>query len=409
MGSVERIKNVARRVAKWHAAGHQVVVVPSAMSGETNRLLGLAREISAMPDGRELDMIAATGEQASSGLLALALQSQGLKARSYAGWQVPVHTDSAYTKARITSIDDARIRGDLDAGYVVVVTGFQGVDEGGNITTLGRGGSDTSAVAVAAALKADECLIYTDVDGVYTTDPRVEPDARRLSVISFEEMLEMASLGSKVLQIRSVEFAGKYRVPTRVLSSLTDPDMPLDEEMKSGTLITFEEDEKMEAAVVSGIAFSRDEAKVTLLGVPDKPGVAYAILGKVADANIDVDMIVQNQSVAGTTDFSFTVNRNEFVRTLDLLKSTVAPAVGAREVISDDKVAKVSIVGIGMRSHAGVASLMFRTLSEEGINIQMISTSEIKTSVLIGDKYMELAVRALHKAFGLETKAATAV
>ena len=409
MGSVERIKNVARRVAKWHAAGHQVVVVPSAMSGETNRLLGLAREISAMPDGRELDMIAATGEQASSGLLALALQSQGLKARSYAGWQVPVHTDSAYTKARITSIDDARIRADLDAGYVVVVTGFQGVDEGGNITTLGRGGSDTSAVAVAAALKADECLIYTDVDGVYTTDPRVEPDARRLSVISFEEMLEMASLGSKVLQIRSVEFAGKYRVPTRVLSSLTDPDMSLDEEMKSGTLITFEEDEKMEAAVVSGIAFSRDEAKVTLLGVPDKPGVAYAILGKVADANIDVDMIVQNQSVAGTTDFSFTVNRNEFVRTLDLLKSTVAPAVGAREVNSDDKVAKVSIVGIGMRSHAGVASLMFRTLAEEGINIQMISTSEIKTSVLIGDKYMELAVRALHKAFGLETKAATAV
>ena len=409
MGSVERIKNVARRVAKWHAAGHQVVVVPSAMSGETNRLLGLAREISAMPDGRELDMIAATGEQASSGLLALALQSQGLKARSYAGWQVPVHTDSAYTKARITSIDDARIRADLDAGAVVVVTGFQGVDEGGNITTLGRGGSDTSAVAVAAALKADECLIYTDVDGVYTTDPRVEPDARRLSVISFEEMLEMASLGSKVLQIRSVEFAGKYRVPTRVLSSLTDPDMSLDEEMKSGTLITFEEDEKMEAAVVSGIAFSRDEAKVTLLGVPDKPGVAYAILGKVADANIDVDMIVQNQSVAGTTDFSFTVNRSEFVRTLDLLKSTVAPAVGAREVISDDKVAKVSIVGIGMRSHAGVASLMFRTLAEEGINIQMISTSEIKTSVLIGDKYMELAVRALHKAFGLETRAATAV
>ena len=409
MGSVERIKNVARRVAKWHAAGHQVVVVPSAMSGETNRLLGLAREISAMPDGRELDMIAATGEQASSGLLALALQSQGLKARSYAGWQVPVHTDSAYTKARITSIDDARIRADLDAGYVVVVTGFQGVDEGGNITTLGRGGSDTSAVAVAAALKADECRIYTDVDGVYTTDPRVEPDARRLSVISFEEMLEMASLGSKVLQIRSVEFAGKYRVPTRVLSSLTDPDMSLDEEMKSGTLITFEEDEKMEAAVVSGIAFSRDEAKVTLLGVPDKPGVAYAILGKVADANIDVDMIVQNQSVAGTTDFSFTVNRSEFVRTLDLLKSTVAPAVGAREVISDDKVAKVSIVGIGMRSHAGVASLMFRTLAEEGINIQMISTSEIKTSVLIGDKYMELAVRALHKAFGLETRAATAV
>ena len=402
MGSVERIKNVARRVAKWKAAGHQVVVVPSAMSGETNRLLGLAREISAMPDGRELDMIAATGEQASSGLLALALQAEGLDAISYAGWQVPVKTDSAYTKARITSIDDKRIRADLDAGKVVVVTGFQGVDDHGHITTLGRGGSDTSAVAVAAALHADECLIYTDVDGVYTTDPRVEPDARRLNVVSFEEMLEMASLGSKVLQIRSVEFAGKYRVPVRVLSSLTDPNIPLDEEMKSGTLITFEEDEKMEAAVVSGIAFSRDEAKITLLGVPDKPGVAYAILGRVADANIDVDMIVQNQSVAGTTDFSFTVHRNEFARTLDLLKSNVAPAVGAKEVIADDKVAKVSIVGIGMRSHAGIASLMFKTLSEEGINIQMISTSEIKTSVLIEDKYMELAVRALHKAFGLD-------
>ena len=409
MGSVERIKNVARRVAKWHAAGHQVVVVPSAMSGETNRLLGLARELSDSADGRELDMIAATGEQASSGLLAIALQAAGLQARSYAGWQVPIRTDSAYTKARITAIDDKRIRADLDAGRVVVVTGFQGVDEEGHITTLGRGGSDTSAVAVAAALKADECLIYTDVDGVYTTDPRVEPDARRLSVISFEEMLEMASLGSKVLQIRSVEFAGKYRVPTRVLSSLTDPDMSLDEEMRSGTLITFEEDEKMEAAVVSGIAFSRDEAKVTLLGVPDKPGVAYAILGKVADANIDVDMIVQNQSVAGTTDFSFTVHRNEFARTLALLTGQIAPAVGAREVVSDDKVAKVSIVGIGMRSHAGVASLMFKTLAAENINIQMISTSEIKTSVLIEDKYMELAVRALHKAFGLETAAPTKI
>ena len=409
MGSVERIKNVARRVAKWHAAGHQVVVVPSAMSGETNRLLGLARELSDSADGRELDMIAATGEQASSGLLAIALQAAGLQARSYAGWQVPIRTDSAFTKARITAIDDKRIRADLDAGRVVVVTGFQGVDDEGHITTLGRGGSDTSAVAVAAALKADECLIYTDVDGVYTTDPRVEPDARRLNVISFEEMLEMASLGSKVLQIRSVEFAGKYRVPTRVLSSLTDPDMPLDEEMRSGTLITFEEDEKMEAAVVSGIAFSRDEAKVTLLGVPDKPGVAYAILGKVADANIDVDMIVQNQSVAGTTDFSFTVHRNEFARTLALLTGQVAPAVGAREVVSDDKVAKVSIVGIGMRSHAGVASLMFKTLAAENINIQMISTSEIKTSVLIEDKYMELAVRALHKAFGLETAAPTKV
>ncbi|MDP4908196.1 MAG: aspartate kinase [Burkholderiaceae bacterium] len=409
MGSVERIKNVARRVAKWHAAGHQIVVVPSAMSGETNRLLGLARELSDAADDRELDMIAATGEQASSGLLAIALQAAGLQARSYAGWQVPIRTDSAFTKARITAIDDKRIRADLDAGRVVVVTGFQGVDDEGHITTLGRGGSDTSAVAVAAALKADECLIYTDVDGVYTTDPRVEPDARRLNVISFEEMLEMASLGSKVLQIRSVEFAGKYRVPTRVLSSLTDPDMPLDEEMRSGTLITFEEDEKMEAAVVSGIAFSRDEAKVTLLGVPDKPGVAYAILGKVADANIDVDMIVQNQSVAGTTDFSFTVHRNEFARTLALLTGQIAIDVGAREVVSDDKVAKVSIVGIGMRSHAGVASLMFKTLAAENINIQMISTSEIKTSVLIEDKYMELAVRALHKAFGLETAAPTKI
>lgn len=402
MGSIERIQNVARRVAKWHAAGHQVVVVPSAMSGETNRLLGLAKDISATPDPRELDMLAATGEQASSALLAIALMAQGVSARSYTGWQVPVKTDSAYTKARITGIDDARIRADLDAGRVIVVTGFQGIDDDGHITTLGRGGSDTSAVAVAAAMKADECLIYTDVDGVYTTDPRVVPEARRMNVVSFEEMLEMASLGSKVLQIRSVEFAGKYRVPVRVLSSLTDPLIPLDEEMKSGTLITFEEDKNMEAAVVSGIAFSRDEAKLTLLAVPDTPGVASAILGPVAAANIDVDMIVQNQSVKGTTDFSFTVNRNDFVRTLELLKSQVGPAVGAGEIIADDKVCKVSIVGIGMRSHVGIASLMFRTLAEEGINIQMISTSEIKTSVVINDKYMELAVRALHKAFGLD-------
>jgi aspartate kinase len=406
MGSTERIRNVARRVAKWHAQGHQIVVVPSAMSGETNRLLGLAREISSMPDGRELDMIAATGEQASSGLLALALQAEGLQARSYAGWQVPIKTDSAFTKARITAIDDTKIRHDLEAGKVVIVTGFQGVDPEGNITTLGRGGSDTSAVAVAAALKADECLIYTDVDGVYTTDPRVVPNARRLSVISFEEMLEMASLGSKVLQIRSVEFAGKYRVPLRVLSSLTPPDMPLDEEMRSGTLITFEEDAQMEAAVVSGIAFTRDEAKITLLGVPDKPGIAFAILGKVADANIDIDMIVQNQSVDGTTDFSFTVNRNDFQKVTLIMKNDIMPAVGAREVVTDENVAKVSIVGIGMRSHAGVAALMFKTLAEENINIQMISTSEIKTSVLIQDKYMELAVRALHKAFDLESSPA---
>jgi len=403
MGSTERIRNVARRVAKWHANGHQIVVVPSAMSGETNRLLGLARELSSMPDGRELDMIAATGEQASSGLLALALQAEGLEARSYAGWQVPIKTDSAFTKARITAIDDTKIRTDLDAGKVVIVTGFQGVDAEGNITTLGRGGSDTSAVAVAAAIKADECLIYTDVDGVYTTDPRVVPNARRLSVISFEEMLEMASLGSKVLQIRSVEFAGKYRVPLRVLSSLTPPDMPLEEEVRSGTLITFEEDAQMEAAVVSGIAFTRDEAKITLLGVPDKPGIAFAILGKVADANVDIDMIVQNQSVDGTTDFSFTVNRNEFQKVSLIMKNDIMPAVGAREVVTDENVAKVSIVGIGMRSHAGVAALMFKTLAEENINIQMISTSEIKTSVLIQDKYMELAVRALHKAFDLES------
>lgn len=407
MGSVERIQNVARRVAKWHAAGHQVVVVPSAMSGETNRLLALAKEINAQPDGREIDMLAATGEQASSALLAMALLSQGVPARSYAGWQVPVLTDSAHTRARIRSIDDTRIRADLDLGRVVIVTGFQGVDEDDNITTLGRGGSDTSAVAIAAAIKAHECLIFTDVDGVYTTDPRVVPEARRMSVVSFEEMLELASLGSKVLQIRSVEFAGKYHVPVRVLSSLTDPLIPLEVEMASGTLITFEEDQKMEAAVVSGIAFSRDEAKVTLLAVPDTPGVAYSILGPVAAANIDVDMILQNQSVRGTTDFSFTVNRNDFARTLDLLKSQIGPAVGAQEIVSDDKVCKVSIVGIGMRSHVGVASLMFRTLSEEGINIQMISTSEIKTSVVINDKYMELAVRALHKAFGLDQDAAS--
>jgi len=402
MGSVERIQNVAKRVAKWHTAGHQVVVVPSAMAGETNRLLGLAKELSAQPDPRELDMLAATGEQGSSALLAIALQAQGVAARSYTGWQVPVRTDSVYSKARIRSIDSARIRADLDAGRVVIVTGFQGVDDDGHITTLGRGGSDTSAVAVAAALNADECLIFTDVDGVYTTDPRVVPEARSMGVISFEEMLEMASLGSKVLQIRSVEFAGKYRVPVRVLSSLTDPLIPLEVESASGTLITFEEDQKMETAVVSGIAFSRDEAKFTLVGVPDTPGVAYAILGPVAAANIDVDMILQNQSVHGTTDFSFTVHRNDFPRAHALLTQQIGPAVGARDIVGDDKVCKVSIVGIGMRSHAGVASLMFRTLSEEGINIQMISTSEIKTSVVINDKYMELAVRTLHKAFGLD-------
>ncbi|MFW8565791.1 aspartate kinase [Orrella sp. 11846] len=404
MGSTERIRNVAKRVAKWRNAGHQVVVVPSAMAGETNRLLGLAREISAAPDGRELDMIAATGEQASSGLLAIALQEEGVPARSYTGWQVGVKTDSSYTKARIRSIDAQRIRDCLDAGRVVIVTGFQGIDDEGHVTTLGRGGSDTSAVAIATAVKADECLIFTDVDGVYTTDPRVVPSARRLNVLAFEEMLEMASLGSKVLQIRAVEFAGKYRMPLRVLSSLTPPDIPIEQEMRSGTLITFEEDVQMESAVVSGIAFTRDEGKIMLLGVPDKPGVASIILGKVADANIDVDMIVQNQSVDGTTDFSFTVHRNDFQKVQDLMRNGVVEEIGARELVADEDVAKVSIVGIGMRSHAGVASRMFKTLADENINIQMISTSEIKTSVVIKDKYMELAVRALHKAFDLETE-----
>jgi aspartate kinase len=410
MGSTERIRNVAKRVAKWARAGHQMIVVPSAMSGETNRLLGLAKELSpeVATDGilRELDMIASTGEQVSVGLLSIALQTEGLEAVSYAGWQVPIATDSSYTKARIQSIDDARVRADLAAGKVVVITGFQGIDDKGHITTLGRGGSDTSAVAVAAAMKADECLIYTDVDGVYTTDPRIVPEARRLHTVSFEEMLEMASLGSKVLQIRSVEFAGTYRVPTRVLSSFTPWDIDLAEEAKSGTLITFEEDEKMEQAVVAGIAFNRDEAKITVMGVPDKPGIAYQILGPVADANIDIDVIIQNVSHDGKTDFSFTVHRNDYARTVDLLKNKVLPATGAAQVTGDNKICKVSIVGIGMRSHVGVASKMFRTLSEEGINIQMITTSEIKTSVVIDEKYMELAVRALHKAFDLEQEAA---
>jgi aspartate kinase len=406
MGSTERIRNVAKRVAKWTRAGHQIVVVPSAMSGETNRLLGLAKELApAKPDAsysRELDMLASTGEQASSALLAIALQAEGQPSVSYAGWQVPIRTNNAFTKARIESIDDVRVRGDLNAGKVVIITGFQGVDEQGNITTLGRGGSDTSAVAVAAALKAAECLIYTDVDGVYTTDPRVVPEARRLHTVSFEEMLEMASLGSKVLQIRSVEFAGKYKVPMRVLSSFTPWDIDIHEEAASGTLITFEEDEQMEQAVVSGIAFNRDEAKISVLGVPDKPGIAYQILGAVADANIEVDVIIQNLSKDGKTDFSFTVHRNDYAKTIDLLKDKVLPVLGAAEVLGDAKICKVSIVGIGMRSHVGVASKMFRSLSEEGINIQMISTSEIKTSVVIDEKYMELAVRALHKAFDLD-------
>ena len=406
MGSTERIRNVAKRVAKWARAGHQMVVVPSAMSGETNRLLGLAKELAPSredtPYQRELDMLAATGEQASSALLAIALQAEGMPSVSYAGWQVPIRTNSAFTKARIESIDDTRVRADLDAGKVVIITGFQGVDPEQNITTLGRGGSDTSAVAVAAALKAHECLIYTDVDGVYTTDPRVVPEARRLRAISFEEMLEMASLGSKVLQIRSVEFAGKYKVPLRVLSSFTPWDIDLQEEARSGTLITYEEDENMEQAIVSGIAFNRDEAKISVLSVPDKPGIAYQILGAVAQANIEVDMIIQNSSKDGETDFSFTVHRNDYARTIDLLKGSVLGALGNPEMVGDTKICKVSIVGIGMRSHVGVASQMFRCLSEEGINIQMISTSEIKTSVVIDEKYMELAVRALHKVFDLD-------
>jgi len=402
VGSVDRIKNVARRLEKWHRAGHQLVVIVSAMSGETNRLLALAKEVQPNPDPRELDVIASTGEQVTIGLLAMALKERGLSAKSYTGPQVHVLTDSAFTKARILEIDEKKIRQDLRQSAIVVVAGFQGADEHGNITTLGRGGSDTSAVALAAALKADECLIYTDVDGVYTTDPRIVPEARRLDRVTFEEMLEMASLGSKVLQIRSVEFAGKYKVPLRVLSSLTEPDTPLAVEANSGTLITFEEEQKMEKAVISGVAFSRDEAKITLTRVPDRPGIAYQILGAIADANIDVDMIVQNISVEGTTDFSFTVHRNEYQKALDVLNSKVKDHVGAKQIVGDPKIAKVSVVGIGMRSHVGIAALTFRTLSEEGINIQMISTSEIKISVVVEDKYMELAVRALHKAFGLD-------
>jgi aspartate kinase len=404
VGSVERIRNVARRVAKWRAAGHDLVVVPSAMAGETNRLIALAKEIQAIPDARELDVIASTGEQVTIGLLAMALLEVGVKARSYTGWQVKIATDSAYTKARIISIDEDAIRSDLREGRVVVVAGFQGVDDKGNLTTLGRGGSDTSAVALAAALKADECQIFTDVDGVYTTDPRIVPEARRLKTVTFEEMLEMAGAGSKVLQIRSVEFAGKYRVPTRVLSSLTDPAIPVAEEAKAGTLITFEDDPHMamEKAVISGVAFNRDEAKITVHDVPDRPGIAYAILGPIADANIDVDVIVQNVGVDGMTDLSFTVGRNDYARALKLLKGQVQPHIKCRDVTGDDRIAKVSIVGMGMRSYVGIVAQMFRTLSEEGINIQMISTSEIKITVVIEEKYTELAVRVLHKAFELE-------
>jgi len=391
VGSVERIKAVAEKVKKAQDLGDQIIVVLSAMSGETNRLIDLAKEMQAQPTDREMDVLISTGEQVTVALLSMALHQIGCDACSYTGGQVKILTDSSYTKARIREIEDAKIRADLDAGKVVVVAGFQGVDEHGNITTLGRGGSDTTAVALAAALKADECHIYTDVDGVYTTDPRVEPKARRLEHITFEEMLEMASLGSKVLQIRSVEFAGKYNVALRVLSSFKEG---------RGTLITYEESQ-MESALISGIAFNRDEAKLTITGVPDLPGVAFKILGPIADANIEVDMIVQNIAEDATTDFTFTVHRNDYLRAKAILDQT-SIELGARKVKGDNSLVKVSIVGVGMRSHAGIASTMFKTLADEGINIRMIATSEIKISVVVDEKYMELAVRALHAAFGLD-------
>jgi len=392
VGSAERIGNVADKVIGWRNRGNDVVVVVSAMSGETDRLVKLAREITEQPSPRELDVLLSTGEQVTIALLSMALEQRGCSARSYTGTQVHIRTDSAHNKARIRAIEDKNIRADLSQGKVVVVAGFQGVDESGNITTLGRGGSDTTAVALAAALKADECQIYTDVDGVYTTDPRVVPEARRLDRITFEEMLEMASLGSKVLQIRSVSFAGRYNVPLRVLSSFEEGE---------GTLITYE-DEKMEQALISGIAFNRDEAKLTILGVPDKPGVAYQILGPISEANIEVDMIVQNIAPDGaTTDFTFTVNRSEFEKALAILEKT-ARELGAREVTGDNKIVKISLVGVGMRSHAGIASTMFAALAREGVNIRMISTSEIKISVVVDEKYLELGVRTLHDAFNLE-------
>ena len=399
VGSVERIQNVARRVKRFRDQGHQVVVVVSAMSGETNRLLDLARGVNPEHCARETDVLLATGEQVTIALLSMALKAIDADARSYTGSQVHILTDSSHSKARILDIDQKKIRHDLEQGRIVVVAGFQGADEHGNITTLGRGGSDTTAVALAAALKADECQIYTDVDGVYTTDPRVVPEARRLDRITFEEMLEMASLGSKVLQIRSVEFAGKFNVPLRVLSSFEDKEGP-------GTLITYEED-GMEEALISGIAFNRDEAKLTIQGVPDQPGVAYRILGPIGEANIEVDMIVQNIGADGTTtDFTFTVHRNDYEKALKLLKATAAD-VGAREVAGDNKIVKISIVGVGMRSHAGIASTMFQALAKEGINIRMISTSEIKISVVVDEKYLELGVRALHSAFNLDQDPST--
>jgi aspartate kinase len=391
VGTVERIKAVAERVKQANDAGDKIVVVVSAMSGETNRLVGLAKEMQSQPASREMDVLLSTGEQVTIALLSMALQELGCKARSYTGGQVKILTDSSYTKARIRKIDDAAIHADLNAGNVVIVAGFQGIDEDNNITTLGRGGSDTTAVALAAALNADECLIYTDVDGVYTTDPRVEPKARRLNQITFEEMLEMASLGSKVLQIRSVEFAGKYNVKLRVLSSFKEG---------NGTLITYEES-LMESALVSGIAFNRDEAKLTITGVPDLPGIAFKILGPIAEANIEVDMIIQNIADDATTDFTFTVHRNDYAKAKALLEQT-CQTLGARKVTGDESIVKVSIVGVGMRSHAGIASTMFKTLADEGINIRMISTSEIKISVVVDEKYLELAVRSLHAAFGLD-------
>jgi aspartate kinase len=395
VGSIERIEQVAEKVAGFRAQGHDMVVVLSAMSGETNRLIGLATQIQTTPDPRELDVLVSTGEQVTIALLCMALKKRGVDARSYTGGQVRIMTDSSFNKARILSIDEANMRADLDAGRVVVVAGFQGVDESGNITTLGRGGSDTTGVALAAALKADECQIYTDVDGVYTTDPRVVERARRLDKITFEEMLEMASQGSKVLQIRSVEFAGKYKVPLRVLHSFKEG---------PGTLITLdEEDSTMEQPIVSGIAFNRDEAKVTVAGVPDIPGVASKILAPIGAANIEIDVIVQNVSADNTTDLTFTVHKNDMQKAVAVLES-VAKEIGAREVRSDDKVAKVSIVGVGMRSHAGVASQMFTALAADNINIQMITTSEIKISVIIDERYLELAVRSLHTAFGLDAE-----
>jgi len=403
VGTVDRIENVAERIGKFRAHGDDIVVVVSAMSGETNRLVKLAHSIDEKPQAREYDVLLSTGEQVTIALLSMALNKRGIPARSYTGTQVHILTDSTHNKARILSIEEKKMRADLDEGKVIVVAGFQGVDEHGNITTLGRGGSDTTAVALAAALKADECQIYTDVDGVYTTDPRVVPEARRLEKITFEEMLEMASLGSKVLQIRAVEFAGKYNVPLRVLSSFDEPYFEGEgNDGSNGTLITYEEDE-MEQALISGIAFNRDEAKLTILGVPDKPGVAYSILGPIGDSNVEIDMIIQNISADGTTDFTFTVHRNDFVGAKEVL-SKVADDLGAREVVGDDKIVKISLVGVGMRSHAGIASKMFKALAEEGININMISTSEIKISVVVDEKYLELGVRTLHSAFGLEEK-----